>query len=76
MRTRISFKIQSLLNMLQAPDVLEGLKAKAMTWIQGSRTDLIDDTRIKCIPLEPRFTGLVLQALGAAKNGCSKLVLD
>jgi hypothetical protein len=72
MQTRISSNIQLLISFLQEPDILEGLKANALTRNQGNRSDSINDSRIKCIQLESRFAGFVLQALGAAKiNFCS-----
>ena len=64
MQTRISREIRRLLHIPQELDIFDGLRAKAMACIPGNRTGPMNDMRIQCITLEPRFIGLVQQGLG------------
>ncbi len=64
MRTRISREIWRLLHIPQELDFFDGLRAKAMTGIQGNRIGSMNDMLIQCITLEQRFIGLVQQGPG------------
>ena len=64
MRTRISREIRRLLHIPQELDIFDGLRAKVMTGIPGNRSGSMNDMRIQCITLAPRFIGLVQQGPG------------
>ena len=64
MRTRISHEIRRLLHIPQELVFFDGLRAKVLAGIPGNRTGSMNNMRIQCITLEPRFIGLVQQGLG------------
>jgi hypothetical protein len=64
MRTHISRNIRSPLHIPQATDRFDGLKAIAMTWNPGKRSDSSRDMEIQFITLDPHLVAHAKQAWG------------